>query len=233
MFSSIRMQSSVRRLSAAALVAAAGFAGAAQAATIGFDGDKQADPYLESNFSFAPARLVNGNCLSGHCLALNDNETTTMTFVTSPGLFTLTGLNFNLLGKGNKNGGGNTLTLTGSNGTSLSYSTSVFEHNEYHALLFTNEFNVSSITFSTGDVRILMISTPTPAPVPLTLQAFCWSADSARLGLCHAAGVPPLSTKQWVHGPKRTAFRSDGAVGRLTFRRPSPAVSFPPAPCRR
>ena len=91
-----------------------------------------------------------------------------MTFTGVPGLFTLTGLNFNLLGKGTDN----TLTVTGSNGTVRSFAASAFAHNDYHSVLFTTEFqDVSSVTFSTGgggNVRIdELTATPTPAPVPL------------------------------------------------------------------
>jgi hypothetical protein len=162
------MRACVTRLAAAALVAGAGLIGsAASAATlIDFNGDKTADPYPEDGFSFAPIRIVNGNCIDGGCLALNDNESTGMTYTSAPGLFTLTGLSFKLLGKGT----GNALTVTGSNGTSLSYAVAAYAKNTYHALLFTNEFaNVSSVTFSTGgggNVRVDNLSA-TAAPVPL------------------------------------------------------------------
>ena len=76
-----------------------------------------ADPYVQEGFSFAPARIVNGNCVSASCLALNDNETTGMTYSRHARPFTLSGLSFNLLG----NGTGNSLTVSGSNGTSLSF----------------------------------------------------------------------------------------------------------------
>ena len=76
---------SATRIAAAALVAAAGLIGsAASAATIDFNGGND-DPYLEEGFSFAPARIVNGNCISGGCLALNDNETSTMTYTAPAG----------------------------------------------------------------------------------------------------------------------------------------------------
>lgn len=163
MFSSIRKQ--FLRRAIAALVAVAGCAGAAQAATVNFDGAKT-DPYLESGFSFTPARLVSGNCLSGQCLALNDNETTGMTLVSPPGPFTLASLYFKLLG----NGTGNTLTISGSNGTALSFSVPTYAKNTYHQALFTTEFqDVTSIIFSTtegGNVRIDDVGA-TPAPIPL------------------------------------------------------------------
>ena len=122
------------------------------------------DPYLEEGFSFAPARIVNGNCISGGCLALNDNETSTMTYTAPPGLFTLSVLNFNLLG----NGTDNTLTLTGSNGTVRSFPVSIFDNNQYHNVLFTTEFqNVSSVVFSTNNGGNVRIDDLTAVPVPL------------------------------------------------------------------
>ena len=169
------MQTEFALCAAAALIAGAGlFASTASAATlIDFSGDKSADPYLQEDFSFDPARIVNGNCVSNGCLALNDNESTAMTYIGTPSLFTLSGLSFNLLGKGT----GNSLTLTGSNGTSLTYALAEFAKNTYHSLVFGDEFaDVSSILFTTGgggNVRIDNLSaTPTPAPIPLPAAAW-------------------------------------------------------------
>ena len=155
---------SATRIAAAALVAAAGLIGsAASAATIDFNGGND-DPYLEEGFFFAPARIVNGNCISGGCLALNDNETSTMTYTAPPGLFTMSALNFNLLG----NGTDNTLTLTGSNGTVRSFPVSIFDNNQYHNVLFTTEFqNVSSVVFSTNNGGNVRVDDLTAVPVPL------------------------------------------------------------------
>ena len=146
---------------------------ASAATLIDFGGDKKADPYVQDGFSFAPARIVNGPCLSNGCLALNDNETTGLSFLGASGLFSLSGLSFNLLG----NGTGNALTVTGSNGTSLSYAVGDFAKNTYHTLSFGDAFaDVSSILFSTGgggNVRIDDLSaTPSPAPVPLPAAAW-------------------------------------------------------------
>ena len=159
---------------AAALLVAGMFASTASAATlIDFSGDKNADPYVQDGFSFDPARIVNGNCVSDGCLALNDNEMTGMSYVGASGLFSLSGLSFNLLG----NGTGNSLTVTGSNGTSLSYAVAAFAKNTYHTLFFGDAFaDVSSILFTTGgrgNVRIdNLTATPTPAPVPLPAAAW-------------------------------------------------------------
>src|SRR4051812_25057916 len=80
-----------------------------QAVTITFDA-LDVDPYLEDGFRFDVARIVNGNCdaASGRpCMALNDNETSTLTRV-GGGVFTLDSFWFQLLG----NGTDNALTVT-------------------------------------------------------------------------------------------------------------------------
>lgn len=91
--------------SPAATVAAAGFVGAALTAdpasaafTIDFGTQSQASgPYVEDPFTFSDARLVNGNCAAGACLALNPNELTAMSLASgSP--FDLLGLTYTLLG---------------------------------------------------------------------------------------------------------------------------------------
>jgi hypothetical protein len=171
------------RLAAAAIFASAGcLASTASAATLtDFDGDKNIAPYTEDGFSFAPARIVNGNCLSNGCLALNDNESTSMTSTAVPNLFTLSGLSFNLLGRGTDN----YLRLTGSNGTSLTYTVASFAKNAYHTLTFGNEFaNVSSVLFSTGgggNVRIDDVQA-SPAPVPLPAAGWLIVAGLGALG---------------------------------------------------
>ncbi len=161
------------RLAAAALVAIAGWSGlgdSARAATlIDFNGDKNTEPYVEDMFAVAPNRIVNGNCLDGGCLALNNNESSTLTFTSAPGKFTLNSLNFKLLG----NGTGNTLFVNGSNGGSKSFTVgATYAKNTYHFFDFGTLFeNVSGVTFSTangGNVRLddLMVSAPAPVPLP-------------------------------------------------------------------
>jgi hypothetical protein len=175
-----------KKLAAAALlVAVTGFAGSAvQAATmIDFEGDKKADPYMEDGFSFGPNRIVNGNCLSGQCAALNNNETMVMTntLPTAGSPFTLNSLNFNLLGKGT----GNTLTVTGSNAAAVSFSVPTYANNSYHFFDFGTTFeNVTAVTFSTnngGNVRIddVMVTT---APVPLPAAAWLLIGGIGALG---------------------------------------------------
>jgi hypothetical protein len=153
-------------LAAVTLAVVTGIGGAASAATIVDFGSGHADPYAQDGFSFDPARIVNGNCLSsGGCLALNDNETTSVSYSLAPGSFTLGGLSFNLLGKGTDNA----LTITGSNGTSRTYGVADFAKNTYHSLVFGDEFaNVSSVLFSTaggGNVRIDDVAL-SPVPLP-------------------------------------------------------------------
>ena len=175
-------RASLNRLAAAALVAGTVSTGAAHAATlIDFNGEKNAEPYLEDGFAVAPNRLVNGNCLDGGCLALNDNETSTMTLAASPGLFTLNSLNFNLLGRGT----GNSLVVSGSNGASIAFTVASFAKNAYHLVDFGNLFaNVSSVSFATGgggNVRIDDVSA-SPAPVPLPAAAWLLLAGLGSLG---------------------------------------------------
>ena len=90
----------------AATVAAAGFVGAALTAdsasaafTIDFGTASQGSgTYVEDPFTFSDARLERGdNCAGGACLALNKNESTTMS-LTGGGTFDLLGLSYNLLG---------------------------------------------------------------------------------------------------------------------------------------
>jgi len=157
----------VRVTRAAAVLAALILASASSAGAVTMVdfGGGHADPYDQDGFSFAPARIVNGNCLSsGGCLGLNDNETTTMARSGGTGTFSLGGFSFNLLGKGNVN----SLTVSGSNGKTLSFDISSFSKNSYHSLLFSDEFaNVSSVTFSTGGGGNVRIDDLSAAPVPL------------------------------------------------------------------
>lgn len=148
------------------------------AATIDFGSGTGSDPYVEDGFSFDPSRLVEGNCgIDKPCLALNDNETTVMTYIA--GLFNLISLNFEHQG----NGTGNTLQVFDTNNplNTISFSIPTFSHNVYYLVDFGTQFlNVSSITFATlngGNVRIddleatakLNTVVPIPAALPLLL----------------------------------------------------------------
>ena len=173
-----QMRASVTRFTAAALVAGAGlFASTASAATlVDFSGDKKADPYVQDDFAFGPARIVNGNngnCVDKGCLALNAEESADMTYLGTSGLFTLSGLSFNLVGNSKKNA----LTINGSNGTSLTFTVDDFAKNTFHTLLFGDAFaDVSSVTFATGthaNVRIDdVVTNAAPAPIPLPAAAW-------------------------------------------------------------
>jgi hypothetical protein len=171
----------VARLAVAVLGLGLALPGAAAAATVIDFGDGHADPYGEDGFVFAPARIANGNCLSaGGCLALNDNETTTLSRSPEQARFSLTGMSFSLIG----NGTGNALTVTGSNGASFSYAVGAgFAKNSYHALLFPTEFvGVHSVTFSTTDGGNVRIDDLAVAPIPLPAAAWLALSGFAALG---------------------------------------------------
>lgn len=145
-------------------------------------------PYVENNFTFQPNTIVNGPCdLGKPCLALNNNETSVMTF--AGGSFDLLGLSFSLLGEGTGQVKGNIFTVT-QTGTlnSISFSVADFLKNVWHTVTFGSQFlNVTSITYSTslgGNVRIDNIlasclgcpneiipvpEVPIPAALPLLL----------------------------------------------------------------
>lgn len=175
-------------LAAAALLAAVtGFSGGvAQAATmIGFEGDKKATPYMEDGFSFAPSRIVNGNCASGQCAVLNNNKTMVMTntLPTTGSPFAFQSMWFQLLGKGTPN----TLFVTDGT-TTLDFDVADYPHNNGGQTIdfvsdHTNVFgNVTEITFYTnggGNVRIddLMV-----APVPLPAAAWLLIGGVGALG---------------------------------------------------
>lgn len=102
--------SAIRKLALAAVV---GFAvsvtacSSVNAVTITFDAGVQTKKisgvqtkkiYSESGFKVNPARIVNGNCLSGTCLALNKDKSSILTLI-SGSQFKLTDFWFKLLGE--------------------------------------------------------------------------------------------------------------------------------------
>ena len=151
--------------------------GAASAAVVNFNSQSPGvqTSYVDSGFVFDSVRLVNGNCLSGACLALNNNETTTIT-AQNGGPFTLTSFWFQLLG----NGRVNTLTVT-ADGVAFLFAESAYPHNnggQFVDLSGNPAFqNITSLVFSTfggGNVRIDDLNlTPVPLPgaLPLMLSA--------------------------------------------------------------
>jgi hypothetical protein len=150
------------------------------AATLTFDGAKT-DPYTEDGFVVDPARIVNGNCDSASgapCLALNDNETSTVT-ANDGSAFSLTSFWFQLLGRGTDN----TLTVTSSGGGSLSLDAATYGRNDGGQVFdlttladyATAWSDILSVTFSKtggGNVRIDDIGLEggggaiAPVPVP-------------------------------------------------------------------
>jgi hypothetical protein len=127
--------------------------------------------HSEDGYTFAHARLVDGNCLDGACLALNTNETTTLTF---GGLaFTLEGFSFKLLGRPAE------LTVTGNNGASAVFNTGENGSKSYVTAelgaLFTGVTSILFADTGAGNFRIdnvvlsadIVPSADVVAPVPL------------------------------------------------------------------
>lgn len=142
------------------------------AATITFDGP-DTSPYLEDGFSINPARTVNGNCgIDNPCLALNDNETSTLALV-GGGVFTLDSFWFKLLGDGTPNALIVTPYIGSIAQTAITLAVgAVYDHNTGY--IYTGPIaNITSLVFSTidgGNVRIDDISVsavPLPAALPL------------------------------------------------------------------
>lgn len=164
--------------------------GKTQAATIDFGNAAGNFPtYSEDGYSFTTARLVNGNCLTGACLALNKQEKSVMTF--SGGAFTLESISFqpqgafSALAVFDTNHQSNAALLWISNA-----------HNSYQTISFGNAFaNVTSITFAAygvGNLRIDNINTITATnhhngpgcPVnEVPVPAAGWLLGSSLIGL--------------------------------------------------
>jgi hypothetical protein len=142
-----------------------GLAGTASAAIVDFGTDAgNMASYSEDGFTFAPARLVNGNCLDGACLALNTNETTTLTFASS--VFDLEAFSFNLLGQPAE------LTVTSDTGASAVFGTGEYGFNTYNTVDLGSLFEgVTSILFDntgSGNIRIDNVElSGDVAPIPL------------------------------------------------------------------
>lgn len=137
-------------------------------------------------FTLAGGRVVNGNCLDAGCLALNRNETATLSF--GGRAFSLGSLSLNLLG------GVAELTLTGSNGATLTFTTEAYGSNSYRTVDLGQLFgDVTSVMFANtgrGNVRIdgmslVAASAPPVAAVPAPPAGL---ALAAGLGVLAAAG---------------------------------------------
>lgn len=173
-----------RQFALAAVVCLGLGAGSAFGATITFDGDKKANPYLEDGFQISDwTQIVGGECdsLSGpDCLALNNTKQSVLSAINGA-IFTLTSFWFQLEGNGTDNdkdektkskaavGGdkavGNTLVVTSSLGGILQLTEADNDNNDggqVFDLTLLSDFaskwkDVTSVTFSktnSGNVRI-------------------------------------------------------------------------------
>lgn len=176
---------------AAALLGATLCGGAAGAATIGFDDAKPGfeGVYSEAAYAFDPVRIVNGGCLSGPCLALNDREAVTVARADG-GLFDARSITFSLIGKGEKKAGGNALVLTTDAGVSLSLSSGDFRRNAFHTVtldpaLFSGLRSLVFASSGGGNVRIDGFDAGAAAPlgaVPLPAGGWLLLAGLGALG---------------------------------------------------
>jgi hypothetical protein len=142
------------------------------AVTIGFGTSAgTVTPYVESGFTVDIARIVNGNCLSGACLALNDNEASILSKV-GGGIFTLDSFWFQLVGNGNPN----QLTVTSYSDSTLitTIHLAVPTYNHNTGYVYSIAFpDITRIVFDAnggGNIRIDDISvssTPLPGALPL------------------------------------------------------------------
>lgn len=161
-----------------AILAVSALGGAANATTIGFDGDKPkaGQAYTEGGYSVSGLRIVNGNCLVGSCAAFNGGESLAIS-LTSGGAFDFTSLSFQFLGRGAAKRDFNTLTITGDNTATISFNTKDYKKNSYHTLTLDDDLfsGVRMLTFTTsgrGNLRLDSFSVkvaslpPIPAPAP-------------------------------------------------------------------
>lgn len=162
--------------------------------TFPFNSAPGGSPYIESGFSFDVARIDNGNCDSPSgksCLALNTNETSTLTKV-GGGTFTLNSFGFELLGNPA------TLTITDNLGDKL-----VFTQNDSHPCAtpfcknvwytaFPFWAGITSVIFDdtgTGNIRIDDINvvanaaSPPPAVTPLPGAVSLFVSGLGTLGM--------------------------------------------------
>ena len=161
------------------LIGAVGSSQPSMAVTLTIDGS--GTPYVENGFQIDPIRIVDGNCggASGKpCMALNTNETSTLTKV-GGGAFTLDSFGFEFQGQPS------VLTVTAFSGATLE-DTIVYDagyvKNHWYGVL-PDITNITSIIFDdtgTGNIRIDDIGvsfasagggpgleTPLPAALPL------------------------------------------------------------------
>ena len=156
------------------LLGAIGASQPSMAVTIGFGTSAgTVTPYVESGFTVDIARIVNGNCLSGACLALNDNEVSILSKV-GGGVFTLDSFWFQLVGNGNPN----QLTVTSYSDstpiTTIHLAVPAYDHNTGY--VYSVAFpDITRIVFDANgggniridDINVSIAQTPLPSALPL------------------------------------------------------------------
>jgi len=153
------------------LLGAVGASQPSMAVTIGFDGATPGtiNNYVENGFQIDIARIINGQCATDPCLAINPNETTILSKI-GGGSFTLDSFYFYLAGMPP------ILTVTPYSGitalTAIVLDTANYAKNT--GLTYSTPIaNITSIVFEntgTGNIRVDDInasSTPLPGALPL------------------------------------------------------------------
>jgi hypothetical protein len=153
------------------LLGTVGVSQPSMAVTIGFDGATPGtiNNYVENGFQIDIARIINGQCATDPCLAINTNETTTLSKV-GGGSFTLDSFYFYLAGMPP------ILTVTPYSGitalTAIVLDTASYAKNT--GLTYSTPIaNITSVVFEntgTGNIRvddISVSSTPLPGALPL------------------------------------------------------------------
>jgi hypothetical protein len=151
---------------------------AAQAVTITFNAAQPADTnILEAGFKVGPTRIVNGNCNSNPCLALNNVQHSDVTSLSTP-FFTLTNFWFKLLGNGSSNALlVDTFGLGGVHLHQFIFATRNLHSNQaylFSALGNAPQIKLTKVVFSTvrgGNVRIddIAVNAVSTVPIPTSL----------------------------------------------------------------
>lgn len=143
-------------------------------------GATDVDPYVESSFRIDIARIVNGNCDAGGnnaskpCMALNDNDVSTLT-KDGGGVFTLNSFGFELQGNGDVNQLRVRSYVDATLTSTVLFSIPTYTKNVWYTYA-TAFADITSIIFDTnggGNVRVDDINvlakdnSPTPAATPL------------------------------------------------------------------
>ena len=156
---------------AALLMAPVGAAASTVSATLDFDTPDSVFQFVTDHPS-GNISTPNGNCQSGSCLSVRaggGGETVTLSRVDG-GSFTLEGFWFQLLGQGQAQD--NTLQVSGSEGTTASFSAVTYGHNTPWTVSFFPSLQVTSFTFQNlnrgglrvDDIRVTYDMAPVPLP---------------------------------------------------------------------